>query len=68
MHGRGRVWQGGVHGRGSCIVGDMHVKGHTWWGGGACVAEGGMHDKGLCRRRYGHCSRRYAYHWNAFLL
>ena len=40
--------------------------------GRACMA-GGMHDKGvcvaggMCGRREGHCSERYASYWNAFL-
>ena len=35
----GGAWQGGVHGRGACVVGVMH-------GRGACVARGGMHGGG----------------------
>ena len=44
------------------------------WRGGACVAEvcmaGGMRGGGggMRGRRDGHCSGRYASHWNAFLL
>ena len=69
--GGGHAWQGdmhdgGMHGRGVCIVGghvwqwDMPDKEHAWWG--ACVVED-MHS-----RRDGHCSGRYASYWNAFLL
>ena len=58
MHGRGHVWQGGMHGRGACMAGGAcvvgghawqvacMVVGHVWWGGecvmGACMAAG-MH-------------------------
>ena len=58
----GHTWQEGVCG------GDMHGRGHAWWGGGeawqmgVCMAGGGMHG-----RRDGHCSRQYAFYWNAFL-
>ena len=43
---------GGMHGGGACMVGDVHGRGHAWWGGGACVAReacvagGGMHGRG----------------------
>ena len=67
---QGDAWQGGcvaggVHGRGS--VGDVHGSGggHAWqrdaWQG-VCVAGG------MCGRRDGHCNRRYASYWNAFLF
>ena len=62
-------WQG-VHGKG----GYMHGV------GGACVVVGGMHGReeacvagghawqgGMHGKRDGHCSRRYASYWNAFL-
>ena len=46
----GHVWQGGMHGRGVCVVGEgVYGGGHTWWGacmaGGACMV-GGMHGRG----------------------
>ena len=31
-----------MHGRGMCVTGIMHGRGHAWW---TCVA-GGMHDRG----------------------
>ena len=52
---------GGVGGRGSMCGG-----GHVWWWGGcgrgACVVGD------MCGRGDGHCSGRYASHWNAFLF
>ena len=40
------VHRGRVHGKGECAwQGDMHSRGHAWWG--ACVA-GGVHDGGVC--------------------
>ena len=36
------MWQGGMHGRGACMMGGVHD-----WGRGACVA-GGMHGRGVC--------------------
>ena len=45
--------------------GGMHDRGHVWQGvcgGGACMA-GGVRGT-----RDGHCSRRYASYWNAFLF
>ena len=50
--GRGHAKQGGVHGRGACMKGGMHGS-----GGG-----------GVCGRKDGHCSGRYASYWNAFLF
>ena len=47
--GRVRVWQGGMHGRGTCMAGGhvwqrvWMVGGHAWWG--ACMV-GGMHGRG----------------------
>ena len=42
--------------------------GHAWQGVCVCVV-GVMHGKGGVRgRRDGHCSGRYASHWNAFLF
>ena len=75
MHGRGYVWhaggmQSGVHAwqRGACIAKWGHAwrrgmccRGHAWWG--ACMAGGSVRG-----RRDGHCSRRYASYWNAFML
>ena len=68
--GGGDVWQrvGGVHGKGghawqrACmgVTGGMH-------GMGVCVA-GACMAGGVCRKRDGHCSGRYASYWNAFLL
>ena len=60
----GHVWQRWHAWQGACVVG-----GHAWQGGvsgggmagRACVAGGGH------GRRDGHCSRRYASYWNAFL-
>ena len=46
---------GGVCDRLACMAGDV-------CGRGACMA-GGMRGK-----RDGHCNRRYASYWNAFLL
>ena len=47
---------GGVHGRGMHGRGDVQGRQvHVW--------QGGMRG-----RRDGHCSRRYASYWNAFLL
>ena len=43
-----------VCGRGTCMVGGVHGRGHTWHGeGGVCMAGGvhgggGMHDRGTC--------------------
>ena len=69
MPGRGHAWWGhawqearvggngsrGVHGRGT------HGRGHAW--------KGGKHgEEGMCGRRDGHCSGRYASYWNAFLF
>ena len=68
---KGHAWQGAMRGRGgACVVGvgmcvagstyqgghggDMHGRGHVWW-------------KGVHGRRDGHCSRWYAFSWNAFL-
>ena len=52
---------GGMHGGRACMAGSGH-------GGVECVVvvvgEGG----GVRGRRYGHCSGRYAFFWNAFLL
>ena len=50
------AWQGGMCGRGACVVGDawqggMHGRGHAWPGGmcgrGVCM-EGGMCGRGAC--------------------
>ena len=74
MHGKGGcAWQEGVHGmvkrgvcgkggvvKGACMAGGMHGREHAWWG--TCMA-GGVYG-----RRDGHCSRRYASYWNAFLF
>ena len=61
---RGHVWLGDMCGRGACMAG-----GCAWQGvcmaGGVC---GGVHGRGVCGRRDGHCSGRYASYWNAFLL
>ena len=69
MSGRlGACMVGGMHG-GGCVAGGVCVHG----GGGACMA-GGMHGGGhvwggiMHGRRDGHCSGRYASHWNAFLF
>ena len=48
------AWQGGVHGRGVCLVGGAYVAGgHVWQGvclaGGTCLA-GGMHSGGMDSR------------------
>ena len=39
MQGRGIAWQGdcmaegGMHGsEGACVAGNMHARGHAWWG------------------------------------
>ena len=56
MCGRGSCMVVEVHGKGACVVGGMHGRGHVWQG--AC-----MHD-----RRDGHCSRWFTSYWNAFLL
>ena len=48
---------GGVRGRRACMAG-----GHAWQGS-MCGGGGGM-----CGRRDGHGSGRYAFYWNAFLL
>ena len=39
----GHVWQGGVHGSGTCMIGGMRDRGHAWEG--VCMA-GGMHSWG----------------------
>ena len=52
---RGMHDRGGVHGRGSCMVGGMHGKGCAWQEGawweayvaGLCMT-GGMHGRGAC--------------------
>ena len=63
--GGGAYMAGGVCGRRPCVAGGMHGRGHMWWG--ACMA--GWHvGQGMCGRRDGHCSRRYASYWNEFLL
>ena len=52
--------EGGMYGKeGACMAKeDVHGEGgHAW------QRVGGMHG-----RRHGHCSRRYASYWNAFLL
>ena len=82
MHGRGHALQGGCAWQGACMAGVCIARGcvaggHAWRGGcmvGACVM-GGVHGRGACMvgggihgRRDGHCSERYASHWNAFLF
>ena len=41
----GHAWQGGVHGRGACMVGACMVGCVCVWQG-ACMAGGGMHGRG----------------------
>ena len=48
----GHAWQGGMHGRGVCVVG-VHGRGHAWQG--ACVV-GGMHGKGGMHGGGGGCA------------
>ena len=57
--GGGDEWQGDMHGMGCVWQGGMHGRGHVWWGH-AWLG-------GMCGRRDGHCSGRYASYWNAFL-
>ena len=57
----------GMHGRGACVVGGMHGRGHVWQG--ACMA-GGVHGGEGMRGRYYEIrsmSGRYTSYWNAFL-
>ena len=66
MHGRGvcmvgghvwqagHAWQGGMHGRGACMVGGMHGRGVCMAGG---AWQGGMHGKGGMCSGGGHCGR-----------
>ena len=81
MHGRGEceagaldmrggggmhwgAWVAGGMGGGGCgvwMAGGMHGRGVYM--AGRCTWQGGVHG-----RRDGHCSRRYASYWNAFLL
>ena len=56
----GHVWQGGVHGRGACMVGGMHGRGCAWQGGHACPPRGYDEIRSM--------SGRYASYWNAFLF
>ena len=77
MHGWGCAWQGGSCGGGVCDQGVcVWSEGMHGWG---CALRGGMHggdvhdrghawQGGMRGRRDGHCSRRYASYWNAFLL
>ena len=63
----GHAWQGGMRGRGVCMVGGMHGRGHALWGHawqGACMV-GGMRGRYYEIRSM---SGRYASYWNAFLL
>ena len=59
---------GGVRGRGVCMVGGMHGRGGHVWQGGCMVGEGMCGKGGMCGRKNGNCSGRYASYWNAFLL
>ena len=80
---RGACMAGGVCGRVVCMVGMCVAEGHGWWGcvhGRGCVWQVGMHGRGcvwqggacmaggIRGKRDGHCSRRYASYWNAFLF
>ena len=63
MYGKGHAWQRGegvqgrgMHGRWGMCVRGMHDRGHAW------------QEVYMCGRRDGHCSRRYASYWNAFLF
>ena len=44
---------GGMRGRGACMVGGVHDRGHAWQGvacmAGVCVWQGGMHGRGHVR-------------------
>ena len=67
--------------KGACMAKGGHAwqrGGHAWWRRGmhgrefawqgACVAGGCAWQGGMCGRRDGHCSGRYASYWNALLL
>ena len=76
MHGRGHAWQAGGHAWwGACVEGGTYMAGwgacveggHAWQAGD--VHGGIMHGVGgVCGRKNGNCSGRYASYWNAFLL
>ena len=73
----GMCGKGGMHGKGACVGGacmvggmhggGMHGGGHAWQGGRACMAGEMATAGGMCGRRDGHCSERYASYWNAYL-
>ena len=43
MHDKGHAWQGGIHGKGACVV-------------GGCAWQGSVHGRGMCV--VGVCGRR----------
>ena len=71
----GHAWQGGMHGRGACMVGGACMAGQHAWQGRACIG-GPAWQGGMCGGRGMHgryykirsMSGWYASYWNAFLF